>query len=87
MTHFSIETRTKKHVKGYGFCNLEGTYLTEVKDNYWTLLQKTELYALKTVTKKVTHKAAEATGEFMGNKISSKIVKPKSVSDVYQVIK
>ena len=57
------------------FCNLEGIYLTQVKVNYWTLLRKTELYALKTVTKKVAHKAAEAMGEFIGNKITSKIVK------------
>ena len=61
--------------KDMDFCSLEGIYLTQVKDNYWTLLRKTELYALKTVTKKVAHKAAEAMGEFIGNKITSKIVK------------
>ena len=29
----------------------------------------------------IFHKTAEATGEFIGNKIAEKIVKPKPVSD------
>ena len=41
----------------------------------------TELAALKTASKKVVHKAAEATGEFLRNKIAEKIVKPKHVID------
>ena len=49
----------------------------------------TELDALKTTPKKLVHKAAEATGEFIGNKIvdavaksyDNKIVKPKRVID------
>ena len=36
----------------------------------------------KTASKKVVNKAAEATGEFTGNKITDKIVKPKPVLDV-----
>ena len=35
----------------------------------------------KTATKKVVHEAAEATGEFLGNKIADKILKPKYVID------
>ena len=42
---------------------------------------KTGLNALKPVTKKVAHKVAEAKGEFIGNKITDKIVKPKLMSD------
>ena len=42
---------------------------------------KTGLDALKTATKKVAHKAAKATGEFIGNKIANKIVKPKTIPD------
>ena len=38
---------------------------------------KVGLNELKTATKKVAHKAAEA---FIANKIANKIVKPKSVS-------
>ena len=35
----------------------------------------TGLNALKIVSKKVIHKAAEATGEFIGNKIGGKNIK------------
>ena len=41
----------------------------------------TKLDALKTASKKVVHKAPEATGEFKGNKIADKIVKSKHVPD------
>ena len=43
---------------------------------------KNRLYALKTDFKKVAHKAAEATGEFIANKIADKFVKLKLVPDV-----
>ena len=40
----------------------------------------TGLDALKAASKKVVHKAAEATGEFIGNKkIADNIVKPKQL--------
>ena len=42
---------------------------------------KTELNALKSVTKKVAHKKAEERGEFIGNRIADKLVKPKPVLD------
>ena len=35
---------------------------------------------LKTASKKVVHKAVEATGEFIGNKIADKIVTPNENS-------
>ena len=38
---------------------------------------KTGLDALKTATKRVVHKAAKATGEFIWSKITDKILKPK----------
>ena len=37
--------------------------------------------ALKTATKKVTHKAAEVTGKFIENIIASKIVNRKHVPE------
>ena len=36
--------------------------------------------ALKTATEKVVHKAPEATGEFIGNKVADKIVNQKPVT-------
>ena len=38
---------------------------------------------LKTTSKKVNHKATEATDEFIGNKIADKIVKTKPVNNEY----
>ena len=43
---------------------------------------KTGLNASKTATRTVVHKAAEATEEFIENKITDKTVKPKLVPDV-----
>ena len=45
------------------------------------LLFDTGLDALETASIKIVHKAAQATGEFIGNKIADKIVKPKPVID------
>ena len=42
---------------------------------------KTGLDALKTASKKEVHKADEATGELIGNKIADKIVEPKTVPE------
>ena len=42
---------------------------------------KTTLDSLKPAVKKVAHKAAEPTEEFIGNKIADKFVKPKPVPD------
>ena len=53
-----------------------------MENNYWILLQKMVLDVLKTASKTVDHKTAEATGQFIGNKIADKIVKSKPVSDV-----
>ena len=48
---------------------------------YRKQLLDTGLDALKTASKKVVHKEAEATGEFIGKNIAGKIVKPKHVID------
>ena len=52
-----------------------------MENNYWILILKQKLDALKTVCKKAFHKAAEATDKFMGNKIADKIMKPKLAAD------
>ena len=75
MTRFSIEPR--KYVKEYVFLlfmrNLSNKYGKKLLD----IATKTGLEPLKTASKKVVHKAAEATGEFLGNKIADKVMKPK----------
>ena len=44
-------------------------------------MDKIGLDALKTASKKVVHKVAEAISEFIGNKIADKILKPEAVYD------
>ena len=63
------------------FCHLGEIYLTNMKE-LLDAVTKQDLDALKTTTRKVVHKVAEATGELIGNKIVNKIVKPKPVTDV-----
>ena len=43
---------------------------------------KAGLDAAKTVSKKLIHNAAEVTGEFIGNNLADKVVKPKPVPDI-----
>ena len=73
MTRYSIEARTKR----YGFLlfarNLSNKYLKNLTDT----ATKTGLDALKTPSKKVVDKAAEETGEFIGNKIAVKTMQTK----------
>ena len=52
-----------------------------VSNKYKKQLLDTVLDSLTIASKKVTPKAAEATGEFIGKKITDKIVKPKQVID------
>ena len=77
MTRYSIEQRTRKYVKGYGFLS----FARNLSNKYGKILldtaTKTELDALKTTSKKLFHKTADATGDFTGKKIADKITKPK----------
>ena len=66
-------TKTRKYVKGYGIFSFAGKYRKQ--------LLNTGLDALKNTSNEVVHKAAEATDEFIGNKIADKIVKTKHVID------
>ena len=67
-----------KYAKGFGFLsfarNLSKKYGKELSDT----ATKTGVDAIKTAPKKVVHKAAEETGEFIGNKIAEKNLKPKT---------
>ena len=62
---YSIEPKTRKYVKGYGFLSFARKYKK--------LLLDTGLDALKNASKNVVDIAAEATGPFLGNKIADKI--------------
>ena len=75
--HYSIEARTRKCIQGYGFFSLARNLSNKYGKHFLDTATRTRLDALKTTSKKVVHKAAEGTGEFIGNKIAGKIVKPK----------
>ena len=70
MTRYSIEPRTRKYVKGHGFL-LFARYLSNKNGKR---LLDTGIDALKTASKKVVRKVAEATSEFIENKIADKIM-------------
>ena len=71
MTRYSIEPRTRKCVKGFGFfCHLREIYLTNMEKKLLDTAKNTPLDAAKTASKKVIHKTVEATGEVIGNKIA-----------------
>ena len=74
---YSIESITRKCVKGYGFLS----FMRNFSSKYRKKVQDTGLAALKTASKKTVQKAAEATDEFIGNKTLDKIAKQKPVID------
>ena len=57
------------------------TSTEEILSGKFHICAVTGLNALKTATKKVTHKAAEVTGKFIENIIASKIVNRKHVPE------
>ena len=75
MTRFSIEPR--KYVKGYEFLSFARNLSNKYGKKLLNTPTKTGLDPLKTASKRVVHKAAEATGECLGNKIADKILNPK----------
>ena len=57
------------------FCHSREIYVTNMEKKLLDTATKAGLDYLKTASKKLVHKAAEAAGEFIGNKIADKIVK------------
>ena len=55
------------------FCYWWEIYVTNMKQKTLDTTTKTGLYALIITSKKIIHKAAEAKGEFRGNKIADKL--------------
>ena len=66
MVCHSIEAKTRKCIKGYGFL---------------LLLLKNKIGYFRNCDKKVARKRTEATGEIIGNKILDKTLKPKAPSN------
>ena len=81
---YSIEPRERRYVKGYGFLSFArniGRHAAKVAKNmsnkYGQKLadtaKKSATNAIKTTSKRAIQKTAEATGDFLGNKIADKI--------------
>ena len=70
---------TKKYLQGYGFL----WFARNISNKYGKKLLDTAalLDALKTNSRKAVHKTFEATGEYTGNTIADKTVKPKLLTD------
>ena len=77
MTSYSTEQRTRKYVKGHEFLSFARNLSNKYGEILLDTTTKTELDALKTASKKLFHKTADATGDFAGKKIVDKITKPK----------
>ena len=69
----STEPRFRKYVKGYGFLSFAKKFGDKYRKKLMDTATKTGIDAVKTASKKVVHKIAEAKGDLIGNKIADKI--------------
>ena len=74
---YSIETRDRIYVKGYGFLSFAKNMGKSLSNKYGQKLldsaKKSTTDAIKTASKRAIQKTAEATGDLIGNKIADKI--------------
>ena len=67
------EPRFRKYVKGYGFLSFARKFRNKYGKNLMGTATKTGIDAGKTASKRVVQKPAEATADWIGNKIADKI--------------
>ena len=65
---YSLEPRKIKYVKGYGFLLFARKFIDKYGKKLTDTVTKTGIDAAKTTSKRVVQKAAEATGDLIGNK-------------------
>ena len=74
---YSIEPRDRIYVKGYGFLSFAKNMGKSLSSNYGQKhldsAKKSTTAAIKTASKRAIQKAAEATGDLIGNKIADKV--------------
>ena len=84
---YSIEPRDRAYVKEYGFLSFAKNMGKSLSNKYGQKpldgAKKSTTDAIKTASKRAIQKAAEATGDLIGNKIADKItsVSKKSNND------
>ena len=85
--HYSIESRDRIYVKGYGFLSFAKNMGTHLSNKYSQTLfdsaQKSTVDALKTASKRAIHKKAEAAGDLIGNKIADKLQMHQNLQKSY----
>ena len=86
---YSIEPRDRIYVKGYGFLSFAKNMGKSLSNKYdqkrFDSAKKSTTGAIKTASKRVIRKTAEATGDLIGNKIVDKITsvsKKKSTKEL-----
>ena len=86
---YSIESRDRIYVKGYGFLSFATNMGKSLSDKYGQKLlysaKKSTTDAIKTASKRAVQKTAVATGDLIGNKIADKItsVSKKSPTELH----
>ena len=74
---YSIEPRDRIYVKGYGFLSSAKNMGKNLSNKYWQKhldsAKKSTTDAIKTASKRVIQKTAEATSDLTGNKIADNI--------------
>ena len=69
---YSAEPKFRKYVKGYGFLSFVRKFGDKYGKKLMDTATKTEVDAAKTASKGAVQETAEATGDFIGNKIVDK---------------
>ena len=70
---YSTEPKYKKYVKGYGFLSFSRKFGDKCVTKLMDTATKQGMGAVKTASKRVAQKIAEATEDLIGNKIADKI--------------
>ena len=82
---YSIEPKDRIYVKGYGFLSFAKNIGKNLNNKYSKKLldtaKKSTTDAIKTTSKRVIQKTAQATGDLISNKIADKIVSASKKSN------
>ena len=70
---YSIDPRDRIYVKGYGFLSFAKSLSSKFGQKLLDSAKKSTTDAIRTASKKVIQKTAEAIGDLIGNKIADKI--------------
>ena len=78
---YSIESRNRIYVKGYGFMSFVRSMSNKHGKKLVDTAKKPATDAIKTASKRAIQKTAEGTGDLIGNKIADKISVSKKKSN------